>query len=323
MSFSAAAGSPSTQGRVAIDMSPRTIPILVGSLQSWILFGALFMQIGFYFIAFPSDRRATKILVVCIFIAEILETMFDLRNTVDLFGSGWGNPQALDRVGWAWFSTPVIGSIVAAVGQNFFAYRIYILSSKWWIPGLIAILTAVELVTGIWTGAAMCSAKQFSRLQAGNIRITTVWLATSALCDSIIVASTTYYLTKSRNPDFRRQTNAALTRIIKVTVETGVFCAVFALMDLALLVGYKNSYHLAVCMPLSKVYSNSIMLILNSRAYIQGRAPEEVHVSDFFFKSEARGASVLVINTTRQTDDVASDAEHERHEHKPSQRSGA
>ncbi|KAJ7244447.1 hypothetical protein C8J57DRAFT_1476779 [Mycena rebaudengoi] len=322
MSFSAAAGSPSTQGRVAIDMSPRTIPILVGSLQSWIRCSVYANRLLFYCIPFRSTgyENSGRVYFHC---AEILETMFDLRNTVDLFGSGWGNPQALDRVGWAWFSTPVIGSIVAAVGQNFFAYRIYILSSKWWLPGLIAILTAVELVTGIWTGAAMCSAKQFSRLQAGNIRITTVWFATSALCDSIIVASTTYYLTKSRNPDFRRQTNAALTRIIKVTVETGVFCAVFALMDLALLVGYKNSYHLAVCMPLSKVYSNSIMLILNSRAYIQGRAPEEVHVSDFVFKSEARGASVLVINTTRQTDDVASDAEHERHEHKPSQHSGA
>ncbi|KAJ7265750.1 hypothetical protein C8J57DRAFT_1718331 [Mycena rebaudengoi] len=116
MSAPAATGSPSTMGGGHFDVSKRTIPILVGSLQSWILFGALIMQVGFYFTAFPLDRRATKILVACVFVAEILETMFDTRNIVDIFGSAWGDPKALDRVGWVWFSTPVVGSLVAAIG---------------------------------------------------------------------------------------------------------------------------------------------------------------------------------------------------------------
>jgi hypothetical protein len=88
----------------------------------------------------------------------------------------------------------------------------------------------------------------------------------------------------------------SLTGNVQVTVETGVFCAMFALADLALFVKYNgNNYHLAVCIELSKVYSNSIMIvswsclvpffflyftnglqILNSRAHI-GHAPPKDH----------------------------------------------
>jgi hypothetical protein len=52
-----------------------------------------------------------KILVVSILIAEILQTITDTRTSGDQFGAGWGNPSAIDEVGWAWFSVPVVGSI--------------------------------------------------------------------------------------------------------------------------------------------------------------------------------------------------------------------
>jgi hypothetical protein len=48
-----------------------------------------------------------------------------------------------------------------------------------------------------------------------------------------------------------------------------VLCALFALVNLYLFVTYSgNNYHLGICIYLSKVYSNSMMIILNSRAHI-------------------------------------------------------
>lgn len=60
---------------------------------------------------------------------------------------------ALDDVGWAWFSVPVMGSIsqrslfslgggpdassVACVGQLFFARRIYIIGHNAYVPALV------------------------------------------------------------------------------------------------------------------------------------------------------------------------------------------
>lgn len=48
-----------------------------------------------------------KLLVFLVFIVEILQTLSDTRDTIRVFGAGWGNPYLLDEVGWAWFSVPV------------------------------------------------------------------------------------------------------------------------------------------------------------------------------------------------------------------------
>ncbi|KAJ7290257.1 hypothetical protein C8J57DRAFT_1275538 [Mycena rebaudengoi] len=293
------------------------VPILVGTILNWTLFGTLFVQVYLYFIAFPADRRFTKILVAFVFAAEILHTLTETRKTVEIFGTGWGNQDLFDDVGWAWFSVPVVGSTIATVCQNFFAYRIYILSSKIWIPGIIAILTIVQIGSGIWSGVQVYNAHKFSAVR-DTLKTTAVWLTVSAACDLIIVVATVLCLAKERNPEFRRQTNVTISRIIRLAVETGVVCAIFALLDLALLAKFKNNYHLAVCMPLSKIYSNSIMVILNSRAYIQSSKPDDANatwkLSNIVSQSEAKPASRGQIDTDLDTVGTSSDAGHERNQ---------
>ncbi|KAJ7885388.1 hypothetical protein B0H13DRAFT_2343260 [Mycena leptocephala] len=247
------------------DVGQLTIPMFIGTLLNWALLGALAVQFSF------QTSCLSRLY------AEILQTLSDTRNTIRTFGSGWGNFDILDEIGWAWFSVPVIGALVACVGQIFFAWRIHIISRSLVIPSLIAVITTFQLVTGIWTGVEIARAKRFSELKFDYFKPPVAWLSATAACDLIIVASTCFYLLKSRSTGFQRSTDHIVFRIIKVTVETGVFCAMFALADLALFVKYNgNNYHLAVCIELSKVYSNSIMIILNSRAHI-GHAPPKDH----------------------------------------------
>ncbi|KAJ6630246.1 hypothetical protein B0H10DRAFT_1903348 [Mycena sp. CBHHK59/15] len=155
-----------------MDIAKLTVPLFIGTVLNWALLGALLVQVYIYFLAFPKDRKFSKLLVVFILVAEILQTATDTRNTIRTFGADWGNFQALDEVGWAWFSVPIIGSTIACVGQLFFGWRIYIISRKLYIPILIGILAA-----GIWSGVQIGSAKKFSRLQFDNIKTTIVRLA--------------------------------------------------------------------------------------------------------------------------------------------------
>ncbi|KAJ7088151.1 hypothetical protein C8R44DRAFT_819563 [Mycena epipterygia] len=259
-----------------------------------------------YFLAFPNDHRFSKILVASIFLVEILQTLGDSRNTIRSFGSGWGNSEVLDEVGWAWFSVPILGSTIASAGQMFFAWRIYIISNKSvLIPTVIAIVTAVQLGAGIWSGVEICRAKKFSLLDFDRLRAPVVWLAGTALADLIIVYGMLFYLIKARQPGFRSSTYAVLSRIIKVTVETGVLCAIFALVDLSLFVAFNgNNYHLAVCIWFSKVYSNSIILILNSRAHIGHELPADDRMSgmtEVVFQSRGNPASALQVNVNVET----------------------
>ncbi|KAJ6606193.1 hypothetical protein DFH09DRAFT_1017147 [Mycena vulgaris] len=298
----------------SIQIARLTLPIFVGTLMNWALFGTLAVQVYIYFAAFPKDPRFSKVLVIFVLVAEILETIANTRDSVRIFGAGWGNFSILDEIGWAWFSVPIVGSISACIGQTFFAWRIYVIGQTKYIPALILIITAVQLGAGIWTGVVICLTKQFSQLQFHNVQSTATWLSATALCDLIIVSATTYYLVTSRSSDFSARTKTILTRIIKLTVETGVICALFALINLYLFTTYKGTnYHLSLCIELSKVYSNSMLLIMNSRAHITHGSPHitntySVNLSDSLFRSgttrvQTGPVHIQVTQTARSTTD--------------------
>ncbi|KAF7349360.1 hypothetical protein MSAN_01725800 [Mycena sanguinolenta] len=211
------------------DVGKLTIPLFVGTVANWGLLGALVVQVYIYYLAFPKDRLVSKIVV------------------------------ALVRA-YPWLP-------YRKRGPDIFAWRIYIIAKSLYVPVIIAIVTIFQLGAGIWTGVDIIRARVFSQFRL--LIPPEAWLSATAACDLIIVAGMVFYLLKAKQPEFRTKTKATLSRIIKLTVETGVLCALSALADLYLFVAFDgNNYHLGVCIWLSKVYSNSILVILNSRAHI-------------------------------------------------------
>ncbi|KAJ7118680.1 hypothetical protein C8R43DRAFT_901231, partial [Mycena crocata] len=241
-------------------------PQFIGTILNWALFAILLVQIYIYF-SILQDKSQWKLVVATVFILESVETVASTRDMVRIFGDDWGNMDVLDNVGWAWFSVPIMGSVIACVGQVFFAWRIYIIGCRnAYVSRLFVALSLVQLGGGIWTGVNICIATKYSLLQSHNLRATATWLSATALCDLVIVFSMIFYLIVSRGePKLRRSNlNSAISRIIRVIIETGVLCALFAIIDLCLFANYKGTnYHLALCIELSKLYSNSILMVSN------------------------------------------------------------
>ncbi|TFK33125.1 hypothetical protein BDQ12DRAFT_447194 [Crucibulum laeve] len=69
-----------------------------------------------------------------------------------------------------------------------------------------------------------------------------------------------------------KSTEARLTRILKLSVATGSLTAFFAVLDLSLFFGLhkEGGYFVIPCVSLGKLYSNSMMALLNSRIQIIG-----------------------------------------------------
>ncbi|KAF7327271.1 hypothetical protein MKEN_00304600 [Mycena kentingensis (nom. inval.)] len=253
------------------DPSGLTIPLFVGTVVNFLLLGALAVQTYIYFVAFPNDLRQNKLVVTFILFVEILQTLGNAHDTVISLGSRWGDVDALDKVGWAWLSVPVLGGLLGCVGQLFFAWRIHIIGGRrvWVVPVIISAITLFQFAAGVYTGVQITAAHRFSNLSFDSMQMTVAWLAATAFSDLLIVAAMVYYLLQARQPGFNSATEAAVNRIIAITIETGIPCAVFALADLAIFVQTRgNTYHLGICIWLCKVYSNSILAILNSRAHI-------------------------------------------------------
>jgi len=251
---------------------PLTLPMLIGTLLNWALFGALLVQAYIYFSIFRrEDRASLQFIVILVLSLEVVETLSSTHDMILVFGTGWGNKDTLDSVGWAWFSVPVMGSIIAFVCQVFYGWRIYKIGKSPSASALVTLVSLVQLGAGIWTGVEICKAGRFSLLQSENLPATATWLATTSLADLLIVCATVFFLRKERpDPEFTsNKTNSIISRIIVITAQTGTLCMLFALVDLFLFAKYKGTnYHLSVCIELSKIYSNSILLIFNSRAHM-------------------------------------------------------
>ncbi|THH31585.1 hypothetical protein EUX98_g2623 [Antrodiella citrinella] len=257
-----------------------TGPLLLGHLFNWGLFGALTVQVYIYYLSFPNDRRLSKGIVLFTYIIEVLQTVLATRDAFRNFATGWGNMIELNAVGWLWFSVPVLGSMISCLGQVFYAWRISILSRSYVVPSVIMVLSLMQFGTGLYTGAYAHLIGVFSEVQLHEYKTTIVWLGGTAICDIIIATSMMYYLYKSKTGF--KQTAALISKFIRVTVETGLVCATFAILDLSLFLAFKtNNYHLAPSIALSKLYSNSLLAVFNARVRIVGgRTPADTTIMD-------------------------------------------
>lgn len=69
-----------------------------------------------------------------------------------------------------------------------------------------------------------------------------------------------YCLSTSRNGF--RATNAILVKFIRLTIETGLVTSTLAVLDLVMFLAVQDAnYHLAPATMLSKLYSNSLMVV--------------------------------------------------------------
>lgn len=109
-----------------------------------------------------------KAVVVTVALLETIQLVLATRDAFRVFGSGWGNLSQWDVIGWQWFSVPAFvvistsqlsssarltrfaisltpfTNLVGSIAQVFYAWRIYILGGKFWVP-IIVVVVSKEL----------------------------------------------------------------------------------------------------------------------------------------------------------------------------------
>ncbi|PBK66286.1 hypothetical protein ARMSODRAFT_1006054 [Armillaria solidipes] len=250
-------------------------PYIVGCLLNWGLFGTLSVQLYLYYLAFPDDRRFTKYLVYGVYVIEFVQTMLIAHDAFAMYGYGFGDIDALARMDYEWLSVPIMSAIVACVGQVFYAYRIFIVSKSQIIPILVICVSLTSSVAAVILGIGTFQdgnntemanremAHRKNQIAAG------IWCGASALCDILIAICMTYYLMRSTT-NFRR-TRMLVTKIIRLTIETGSVTAVVALLTLILFFAFpQQGFYVTPALLVPKLYANAIYVVLNSRFQIIG-----------------------------------------------------
>jgi len=279
---------------IPADIARTAGPLLIGYLLNWGLLGVLSTQVYFYYLAFPKDLTQSKVLVYGVYLFEIAQTLMLTQTCFATFAKGFGDLNAINHIGVIWFAVPIMSSLVAFVVQAFYAYRIGVLSRSKIVPAAIMILGCIQLGGGLATGYFGAKAIRFTDFLGERTFITTAfWNGGGALCDVVIAASMTFYLSKSKT-DWK-PTQTIIQKLIRLVIETGTLTATIAIVNLALSVlPGSPTYFQTTSSMLGKMYSNTMMVVFNSRANVGNK--EEKAAETFASQSVARpGLSQRVI----------------------------
>jgi hypothetical protein len=238
-------------------------PMLIGVFLNTILFGVLVVQSLIYYQAYKKDAKWIRYLILYIFIAETVNTACDMYMMFEPLVLKYGTPDAVTFFPMMLAADPIVTVAVSVPVQLFIAWRISIISRGKWIPFVIVVLAIISLGGGLWLGVTVTIIKRFARKPELHWPAL-MWLLSSAIADVIITASLVWSLAK-RKTGFS-STDDAINRIIKLTVQTGMITAIFAILDvICFLVVPTITLNFTWDFALSKLYSNALLSTLNAR----------------------------------------------------------
>ncbi|KAK0194328.1 hypothetical protein F5146DRAFT_1221791 [Armillaria mellea] len=273
-------------------------PIIVACLLNWALFGTLSVQLYLYYLAFPNDRRLLKYLVYGIYVIEFVQTMVVAHDTFQIFGYGFGDIKALTSMYYEWLAVPIMSAVAAGVGQVFYAYRIFLLSKSRIIPIFATCISLTSSVAAVITGVYAFQADDVIKLNSRKASIAIgVWCGASALCDIVIAICMSCYLIRGCNTRFRR-TRTLITKLVRLTIETGSVTAIVALLNVILFFVFPHhTFYMTPALLMPKLYTNTVYMVLNSRIRIIGGRDTYMSSTDMSI------ATTIIRDVTSQSED--------------------
>ncbi|KAI0269764.1 hypothetical protein BC834DRAFT_569779 [Gloeopeniophorella convolvens] len=279
-------------------------PLLIGTMLNTLLYGISITQTFIYFSTFKKDRTWMKLVVLFIFLADTMNSVFDIEYIYNALVNNYNNPQAIMKANWVFGTDPAMTAIIGATVQIFFAWRVKVLTNSYIASAFIAVGALVECLGGIGTSIAIGIVPQWLEFQKFKVTVI-IWLAASTVTDIAITTILVWHL--RRHKGSFKVSNDILDKLIRMTVQTGLVTSIWATLDLALYLGVPNSgAHLAFNLALSKLYSNSLLSSLNSRS---GWKFGTQDVSTEASSSTGRRANVLTFGSSITRPEVFIDVE--------------
>ncbi|KAF8256859.1 hypothetical protein EI94DRAFT_1762375 [Lactarius quietus] len=276
---------PIPVGYIVQNIAEMTAPLLLGTVWNWTLHGVLITQFYVYTYNFPDDSKRLKYLVYGIIFLETVQSGLALGYLYYWFGSGFGDVTRLFGNHISLWGGPVlVGSVTAVIVQLFFAHRIWVLSEKkfWRVCLMVSWFSTVSAISEV-VGSIYFQADPKAIVdifsdeivaEMGGTRqlwiFALTWLAGSVLTDGLITLSMLYLLKKRRTEGTSSFSKNAVSKIVRLTVETNLLTTTVTIVAL-LLTAIRpdtNWCHCPIAI-MGKLYANALLVSLNNRVAIR------------------------------------------------------
>ncbi|KAH7905752.1 hypothetical protein BJ138DRAFT_1147992 [Hygrophoropsis aurantiaca] len=304
---------------------------LLATFVSVALWGTTCMQTLLYFVNYQNDSRYLKLLVIWLWIVDTVHQVLIVQGVytsliTDFCDYGRARSVVPEFL-WQVFLT----SLVAIPSQFFFTYRLWMFTGKKWMYFIfLAPATAYELVGGL----VFIAIGTITPTAAALVSFTPASIFTSiqgiaAVVDIGNAAGLVYLLWKCRENALPKSRNI-LHNLVILTINTGIWTALFAIFTLITIVVYKdNLIYAALYFPLCPLYCNTVLANLNARTLIASRSEEDdtFHLGPVFMQPSTIVTGAAHPGTTTDMTGPTLTASHEstskevRHEHDESQSS--
>ncbi|KAJ7031262.1 hypothetical protein C8F04DRAFT_1111384, partial [Mycena alexandri] len=250
-----------------VNVALLTGPLVLGYMFGYGLYGILAVQVYMYSESFPKDRAGIKFVVWSMFLLETMFTLFTTIAAYNQYGPGWGDTDTLVIIDRAWEPLPALNGVLAAIAQGFYTWRIYSLTKKIWLPLLISLVVATQVIVSFYYGIVVSvEGRGVDKLFALTPEIT-LWLSATAAADVLCTGSLVWTFSRHKQRSTFERTGSIINKLIRYSVETGAVTSLGAIIEVTLwLTTHQYNIHFVFFLVLGKLYSNMLMATLNARA---------------------------------------------------------
>ncbi|KAJ7362746.1 hypothetical protein DFH08DRAFT_950984 [Mycena albidolilacea] len=255
----------STYGVWLVSLFLQTILYGIGVLQTWI-----------YCASRPKDPGSVKWTVLVVSMLETIQIVFFFHSSYIRFVERFGELQ-LDLV-WADPLQLLAAYLSAFVVQIYFATRIHQLTkarTKFSLSAFsiyaILLLAVVQIVAGIIQTIWSYELRSFLKLDDTK-GSNTLQSAASLACDLLITTYLCLFLNTQKGEMMK--TNTMMDMLIRDAINRGVLTALSSVVNMVLFLALPNTFWFFLGLaPSSKLYTNSLLAMLNTRQHLRDKLP--------------------------------------------------
>ncbi|OSD07715.1 hypothetical protein PYCCODRAFT_342690 [Trametes coccinea BRFM310] len=241
----------------------------VGVCISSMFYGVTCLQTFTYYRSSRAmkDGRSLRLLVLALLVLDSAHQAIVIHAAYNYLVLDVLNPMKLIALVWSIPAEIVFNALLALILNSFLTFRLWKLSRWYLLASIGAILTLGNFSTNL---AYAIQTFQYDDLFSAEKTLRNHGiggLCVSVVTESMLSLSLAYYLNAQRTG--LRKSNDMITKLIALTVTTGMLTTVFNVADLiAYIARPSDLYVLCFNFMLGKLYANALLTSLNSREYI-------------------------------------------------------
>lgn len=238
--------------------------LVTGIWMQQLLLGYILAQmIDYYRRYYKTDGGFNKFVVTSLLVLNIFVGGTDFHVLYRCTVLHYGDYEFFDLQDWTMSTEPGWTAVIGLISQLFFLNRCQNIVRSKIVTGVLFLLVLFSLGSGLAVSGSFIVNKRFSLLGKFTTPII-LWLTSTASADIAIAVVLAWELVRSRT-GFRK-TDAIITRLVTLSMETSTTTALVALLNLVLYLPLQDTaYHLLPQFSMCRVYTITVLATLLGR----------------------------------------------------------